>query len=307
MIGVYFDGRLGNQFFRYAFARAIRKERGEQDGFVFNFNTVHQRGTVSDGFEDELKYFNVLPYRVSEGNLTKELGGLRQKLAYCEDIFKQRFFGKQHTLKELHSLDKLGIIYSREDESDLKIQCPHTPTVIINGKFEVPSYFSAVEDILRQEFTPKYPERLENRELYDVIRSTNSVCISIRRGDFVPNMGTENEFFVCDRLYFEHAMEKAKQLIDHPTFIFFSDDIDWVKKNIPVDVPAYYESGLDPIWEKMRLMYSCKHFIISNSTFSWWAQFLGSWKDKVVISPDRWWNNPDWHSYLLIDSFVKVK
>lgn len=80
-----------------------------------------------------------------------------------------------------------------------------------------------------------------------------------------------------------------------------------VKKNIPVDVPAYYESGLDPIWEKMRLMYSCKHFIISNSTFSWWAQFLGSWKDKVVISPDRWWNNPDWHSYLLRDSFVKVK
>lgn len=307
MIGVYFDGRLGNQFFRYAFARAIRKERGEQDAFVFNFNTVHQRGTVSEGFEDELKYFNVLPYRVSEGNLTKELGSVWQMIFYSQDVLRHRIIKKPRTLAELRCLDKHGIIYSREDESDLNIICPGTPSVIINGKFEVPSYFSAVEDILRQEFTPKYPERVENRELYEVIRSTNSVCISIRRGDFISNKEIVNDFFVCDRNYFEHAMEKAKQLIDHPTFIFFSDDIGWVKKNIPVDVPAYYESGLDPIWEKMRLMYSCKHFIISNSTFSWWAQFLGSWKDKVVISPDRWWNNPDWHSYLLIDSFVKVK
>lgn len=307
MIGVYFDGRLGNQFFRYAFARAIRKERGEKDDFVFNFNTVYQRGSISEGFEDELKYFNVLPYRVSEGNLMKEWGGWMQKMVYAKDVIKHRLNGKPHSLNELHHLDAQGIIYSREDETDLEIECPQTSNVFLNGKFEVPDYFSSIQDILLHEFTPKFPEKIENRELYDAIRSTNSVCISIRRGDFISNKEIVNDFFVCDRNYFEHAMEKAKQLIDHPTFIFFSDDIDWVKKNIPVDVPAYYESGLDPIWEKMRLMYSCKHFIISNSTFSWWAQFLGSWKDKVVISPDRWWNNPDWHSYLLAESFVKVK
>lgn len=57
------------------------------------------------------------------------------------------------------------------------------------------------------------------------------------------------------------------------TFFGFSDDIDWVKNNMEFPGEVYYESGVDPVWEKLRLMSACKHFVLSNSSFSWWAQY----------------------------------
>ena len=98
-----------------------------------------------------------------------------------------------------------------------------------------------------------------------------------------------------------------KEKIDNPVLFVFSDDIKWAKENIKFEgIQIFYEDGNDTVDEKLRMMYSCKHFIISNSTFSWWAQFLSRNQDKIVIAPSRWYKN-DVHSDLINENWIKIE
>ena len=156
---------------------------------------------------------------------------------------------------------------------------------LIYGYFESDRYFSSVEDELKKIYRKK--DKTSNSELYRKICSTESVCVTVRRGDFYTKENQEN-LGVCNEEYFQRGIQYIKSAHKNATVFFFSDDIDWVKNNIKVEGPAYYESGMDSLWEKMLLMSSCKHFVISNSTFSWWAQYLSKNENKIVIAPSRW-------------------
>ena len=80
-----------------------------------------------------------------------------------------------------------------------------------------------------------------------------------------------------------------KELVAEPVFYVFSDDIDWVKDNLPLENAIFvdWNKGQDS-WQDMMLMSHCRHHIICNSTFSWWGAWLDPRKDKIVIAPERW-------------------
>ena len=175
----------------------------------------------------------------------------------------------------------------------------------MSGCFEDPIYFDDIKDILLSEFTPRHPLLEKNKRMMQDIQKTNSVCLSVRRGDFESNADVKKLQSVCDRQYFEAAIEVIKKNIENPVFFMFSDDIEWVKNNIHTECITYYEDGTDPVWEKLRLMSACKHFIVSNSTFSWWTQYLSANENKVVVSPSRWFNN-DYVSPLIGKDWIKI-
>jgi hypothetical protein len=171
--------------------------------------------------------------------------------------------------------------------------------------FECQGYFDDIRDVLIRELTPRYPEKVKNKELYQIIRQSESVCVSFRSWGEI-SKDSRKERSVCDREYYRRATEEILKRIPNAVFVVFSDDVGWARQNFDLgDVPVYFEDGDDEVWEKLRLMYSCKHFIMANSTFSWWAQYLSRNEEKIVISPDHWFNwsngwiytgplDPDW-------------
>ena len=297
--------------FQYAYCRAINEMVG--GSLAFSFDKVYRQKEVdknTEGFEDSLRYFNVDDYVVFEGDALSKYGNKLQVFLYRSTHYIRRKVAKG-SWKSL--LSRIGLYHYNDKNNDFYKDIAYMkkwsifPKLIVCYDFlEIPERFDRIRSTLLHEFTPKYPPVDSNKGLYEIINNHNSVCVSIRRGDYL-NPQYAEKFYICDEAYLRKAIEKIKQLIDNPILIFFSDDISWVKENIKTDIPAYHESGDDPIWEKLRLMYSCKHFIISNSTFSWWAQYLSRNEEKIVISPDHWKNDGNIKiKHLISDDFITI-
>lgn len=105
--------------------------------------------------------------------------------------------------------------------------------------------------------------------------------VHVRRGDY---LNGQNLLFhsPCSKGYYLKAMS----LFPNTKFIFFSDDIEWTKKNFTGD-NIYYSPFNDEL-QDFKLMSLCHNNIIANSTFSWWAAYLNNNINKIVVGPKRW-------------------
>ena len=310
---IYLDmhGRLGNQMFQYAFARWLQMKTGQD--ITIGFQDVESKGEASIGWENSLQYFKVASFHVDseKGSLLKRKTTLLQKivggvyfLSFLPFRSNLKMDRRRHIqLRWQGLLNRLGMFWLVQGYT--KPIITKRKDYILNSQFEDSRYFNEIKETLIKEFEPVEPELGDNAELYEIIRNNNSVCLSIRRGDYESDPMLKDVFSVCGKEYFSKAIEYMETHLENPVFILFSDDIQWARENITSRFPIYSEKGSDPVWEKLRLMYNCKHFIISNSTFSWWAQYLGRNQDKVVVSPSVWFRTSR-YADLLEDDFIKV-
>lgn len=296
MISKHIIGRLGNQMFQYATVRAFQLKYRPNENILLDFSEVYAKD--NENYKEELTDFNIAPiikgrikldftqkFLYNYSNFIKFYHAFIDKFNYSVE-YNRRLY--KFEKKNENKFNKYGLYSFRLGYYPFE-NCKRK-NIVFYGTFESPKYFNDIKEILQKEFTPKYGILNKNKNLYEEIEKTNSVCVTIRRGDFVTDPHFRKNLYVCDEKYFDSAMKLMKKKIKFPTFFIFSDDIEWCKKNMKFPKNVYFESGDDPTWEKLRLMYSCKHFIISNSTFSWWAQYLSRNNDKVVIAPSRWGN-----------------
>lgn len=281
-------GNCGNQFFQYAFARNVQERLGGE--LYIDYSAVRaDKEFAMSGSDNLLQDYQTAPYHyVTEQN--RLLPCKRFLLKLLDKYVELRGY-KVHTLEKYNfflwcakHLEKYGIYYFLAPYFQFKY--PKRKNVIISGYFECSDYFADIDDCIKRELTPRYPLLEQNTDLYNTITSRESVCITIKRMD-VDNASV-SDIYDYDINYFYNAVKYIKEHVDNPVFIIFSDNVEWCKENFHIDGDVCYETPNNPIWEKIRLMSACKHFIIHNSTFSWWVQHLSQNEKKIVIAPTLW-------------------
>jgi hypothetical protein len=136
---------------------------------------------------------------------------------------------------------------------------------VVEGFFQSEKYFkNSREEILN---------------MFDLKQERDLVSIHVRRGDYLKNPNYHN---VLGKEYYDKAMSHFPK----DRFLIFSDDIEWCRHAFVGDRFEFYEGKND--LEEMMVMASCKHNIIANSSFSWWAAWLNQNDEKKVIAPKKW-------------------
>ena len=240
--------------------------------------------------------------------------------AYALGMFalEQRFFSPVERV--LYKLKVLRL--QRRRESEFQLQPGHVvafnPAVLelpdntyLDGFFPSPRYFSEIQDVLRQDFSFREPLAKECLGMAEQIAANNSVCVHVRRGDYVANVETSRTVGVCPLSYYRDAVDVLRgRGVRDPHFFVFSDDVSWCRENLSFDAPVTFvgeEYAGKGGAQHFRLMTACRHFIIPNSSFSWWPAWLSvAAPDKVVIAP-KVWSRVDIGANLVPDSWATVE
>lgn len=166
--------------------------------------------------------------------------------------------------------------------------------IYLEGYWQSEKYFFEIRDILLREFTFKYEQDAKNKKISEQIQKAESVSLHIRRGDYVHNVLTNQVHGLCSFGYYSEAVNHIIKNRPNCHFYIFSDDPSWVRENFKIDYPVTVIEHNDASanFEDLRLMSLCRHNIIANSSFSWWGAWLNTYAQKIVVSPEKWFNDP---------------
>ena len=150
----------------------------------------------------------------------------------------------------------------------------------LHGFFESYKYFSDYREELISQFEPNFKIDEETLDVFNKIKTCNSVALHIRRGDFV-ELGRS-----ISTNYYKKMISKIEKRIESPIFYLATTDknvIDEFSNYNNVKIIDTQNSNKD-ITDWLCLKY-CKYHMITTSTYSWWAAYLSNDADKIVFHP----------------------
>ncbi|GAM63305.1 alpha-1,2-fucosyltransferase [Vibrio ishigakensis] len=283
MIVVKVIGGLGNQLFQIAYAIALSKERNNCQIYLdisafdkykirpFSASNLNLPDNISildgDTLPASKTFFysaTQIMYRITQ-RILKEIG------------FKYQYGKIPHKL-----LQYLGLIYNFDTYF-------YRPTVqrsnlCLYGYFQNENYFKRHKlDIVHAFINKKKLDSVTESYKSKITQST-AIAVSMRLGQDYIDSG---DFYICSGKYYKEGLDRLKERYPEADIFVFSDDIDKAKNILDKEVNiTFIEQCSD--CSSLYLMSLCDHFVIANSSFSWWGSYLGTNPKKSIIAPKNW-------------------
>lgn len=289
---IYFFDGLGNQMFQYAYYKAIKSRENNIYG---DLNSFRRDEKIHNGYELE-RIFKI---------------NIEEKFTIFNNFFSRARLKRINLfIKIIHKiLRKLKLIIYIEDWNEsIEERLNKKRVYFLTGWWQSEKFFKNIEDEIKKEF--KFPEITDknNRKIIEKIQNTNSIAVHVRRGDYLNDKGLGG---LAPLEYYKRGIGYIENKIKNPVYFIFSNDIEWCRKELNLKENVYYidwNKGKDS-YKDMQLMSLCKHNIIPNSSFSWWGAWLNSNPNKIVVAPEKWFNDCTKMDYsnIVPESWVKMK
>lgn len=271
MVIVQLKGGLGNQLFQYAAGIALAEQHQVKLAVDISHLSHNQSGDTMRPYE--LKNLVHPPLVAKPGQIAPFQKFLRNSIEkflpnYKRIVYKEPAFTYDEN-------------FENADDN-----------VYLSGYWQSEKYFSKYEKLIKANFV--FGEQLTQKvqPFAVTLRSSESIAIHIRRGDLV-SRELQDYHGILSAAYYNNAIRIIRETIQTPSFYIFSDDMHWVKQQLQLPPATTFVSGQvsHSSYEDFFLMQHCRHNIIANSSFSWWAAWLNSYPNKTVIAPKKWFNN----------------
>ncbi len=273
MKAIKIGGGLGNQMFDYVFGLYLKEKYNEE---VVFYEVQDKRNPHKYSLSNYKIHINILPFEtikkhfLSRGN--RFLYRIERKVLTYYPFINRSIFIEPNLLFQENI---------------------HSSAVVHEGYWQSYRYLlKSFESNLKTDFVLK-KNLWKNHPMIKNIENTNSVSLHIRRGDYLKE-GNKLIYAQCSKAYYEDALERILSKTSNPQLFIFSNDINWAIENLKFkyDVPMHFIDNSkieDNTHLDFLLMRNCKHNIIANSTFSWWAAWLNENPDKMVFAPKDWY------------------
>lgn len=267
-------GGLGNQLFQYAAGRSLAARSG-----------ARLMLDTKSGFQGDP---NGRSYALGAFELSTAVSELDASALGFPVELRSRFLRRYEVLR----LKLLGRYFTPLIQR-LRVSGP----TVLDAYCQSPLYFLGVEDTLKEEFAFKAIPVGVDSAIASEMYFTNSVCVHARRlhgvcADAAKTRPSAVDYYgACGIGYYRSALARLAREHGPVTAYLFSDDPGWARENAPRLVTAACAVrviGEQDTLKSFYLMRQCKHFVLANSTFGWWAAWLGEFTRKAVYVPSIW-------------------